>query len=90
MRKRLSGPGKFILAVIAVMLVVLLILLGAYSGVTSLIDNMNTVATGVVIWKTVQSVYTTSPEAAITATNSPDTPEPPSQPTSLPSATLAE
>ncbi len=88
MRKRLSGPAKFIFAVIAVMLVVLLILLGAYSGVTSLIDNMNTVATGVVIWKTVQSVYTTSPEAAITATNGPDTPQPPSTPTLRP--TLAE
>ncbi len=88
MRKRLSGPGKFILAVIAVMLVVLLILLGAWSGVTSLISNMNTVETGIVIMKTVQSVYTTSPEAAITATNSPETLEP--QPTFSPSPTLTQ
>ncbi len=85
MRKRLSGPAKFFLAVAAVMLVVLLILLGALSGVRSFIDNMSTVETGVVIWKTVQAVYTTSPEAAITATNGPDTPEPPPPPTSSPS-----
>jgi len=89
MRKRLSGPVRFVLAVTVVMLVVLLILLGALSGVTALIDNMNTVETGIVIWKTVQSVYTTSPEAAITATNGPETPEPP-LPTSFPTPTLAQ
>ncbi len=88
--KRLSNPVRFTLAVIAVMLVVLLILIWALSGVTTLIDNMNTVATGVVIWKTVQSVYTTSPEAAITATNSPDTPAPPPQPTLAPQPTLVQ
>ncbi len=90
MQKRFSGTAQFILAVIAVMLVILLILLGAYSGVTSLLDNINTVETGLVIWKTVQAVYTTSPEAAITATNSPDTLEPPMQPTFSTRPTLAE